>query len=202
MNRFATYSSLLAVLSATGLANGHSPFPIDAPTPPPCAADGTCYPNRGEWGYYPSRWRMWPGDFLEPEPSAVSPTPADARVSPELGHSETPPAELEDAAAPPSSPKREAPPELAPEATPAAPGSESGLPDVPLPDDETPPTAPVTQPTSDLDPPPALPFSVTPESRATSARRAAARGGPRLDSPRVSTNDPPPAPPWGQSAAL
>ena len=40
------------------------PCTIDRPTPPPCAADGTCYPNENTWGWYPCHWRQWPGEVL------------------------------------------------------------------------------------------------------------------------------------------
>ena len=43
---------LIAACGTASLAMGRAPL-IDPPTPPPCAADGTCYPNTGEWGYYP-----------------------------------------------------------------------------------------------------------------------------------------------------
>ena len=114
MKRFCGWCAFSIVCCVAGLAAGRAPL-IDPPTPPPCAADGTCYPNTGEWGYYPARWRTWPGATLEPTP-AKSPTEAEGQVSPELGHTETPPAELEDAAAPPSSPKREEQPEGPPAA--------------------------------------------------------------------------------------
>ena len=39
--------------------------------PAPCAADGTCLPNRPSWGWYNTRWRAWPG-----EQPGLPPTPA------------------------------------------------------------------------------------------------------------------------------
>jgi hypothetical protein len=201
MKRFTILSCMLTVCGATSLAVGRSPLPIDRPTPPPCAADGTCYPKTGEWGYYPARWRMWPGAELVPTPLPAAPPPPEARVSPELGHSETPPAELEDAAAPPSAPKREVPPTAPPEAGEAAPErGEPSLPEVPLPEDETPPLGP----TSDADPPPSPPLSMSSRSRGASDGHAAAPVGEhhRSPAPRVTTNDPPPSPPWAHSAAL
>jgi hypothetical protein len=193
----------LATCWTIGVAVGRSPLPLDPPTPPPCAADGTCYPNTGEWGYYPSRWRPWPGDQLEPTPSGAEPTPAEQRVSPELGPSETPPAELEDATPPPSSPKRESK-AAAPESDKAAPkGDGTSLPDVPLPDDETPPASPLTDPTGDVDPPPALPFAVSTPSKASRDGRVTTPTSQRRGAPRVSAGDPPPSPPWAfRSASL
>ncbi len=200
MKRFNTLCCLLAAWGATSLAMGRGPY-VDPPTPPPCAADGTCYPNTGEWGYYPARWRTWPGDQLEPTPSK-SPTEAEGQVSPELSHSETPPPDLEDAAAPPSSPKREEPSAEPPvEGGEPAPDGKGGtsLPNVPLPDDETPPLGP----TSDHDPPPALPSSLSTQRPKSESRRQSVNSiGGRPSASRVSTTDPPPAPPWEQSAAL
>ncbi|MAT70244.1 MAG: hypothetical protein CMJ58_12060 [Planctomycetaceae bacterium] len=40
-------------------------------TPPPCAADGTCRPNRREWGWYHTHWRPWPGEKVAPTPTAA-----------------------------------------------------------------------------------------------------------------------------------
>ena len=146
-------------------------------------------------------WRTWPEVDLEPTPSTVTPTPAEeGRISPELGPAETPPPELEDAAAPPSSPKREAPPAAAPESGEAAPETDgTALPDIPLPDDESPPS---TGPTSDLDLPPAPPFSISTPKRAANPRQAATSLGGRAGTSRVTTHDPPPAPPWAHSASL
>jgi len=207
MKRFATMCSLLTLCAATGIVQGGPPL-VDPPTPPPCAADGTCYPNTCKWGYYPGRWRTWPGSELVPEPASATPTPAaEQRISPELGHSETPPAELEDAAAPPSSPKHEAP-AAAPEGgeRPPANGSDGlppGMPDVPLPDAETPPTAPVTAPpTSDVDPPPTLPSSLSARQRGAPNRQATAPLSRPTGASHVSSSDPPPSPPWIHSASL
>jgi hypothetical protein len=200
MNRLFAWSTGLVVCGATGLAMGRAPL-IDPPTPPPCAADGTCYPKTGEWGYYPGRWRAWPGVNLEPTPSK-SPTAADDQVSPELGRSETPPAELEDAAAPPSSPRREESEEVPPVPggePPAGGKADSSLPTVPLPDAET--AAPIG-PTSETDPPPALPRSLMTRHTVPGQRSAARMAGSRPATAGVSTNDPPPAPPWAQSASL
>ena len=204
MNRIVNGCTLLMVCGVTSLAVGRAPL-IDPPTPPPCAADGSCYPNTCEWGYYPGRWRLWPGANLQPTPSK-SPSEAAGRISPELGPSETPPADLEDAAAPPSSPKREEPTEK----TPAPPGEkpaegqslEPQLPSVPLPDVETQPLGP----TSEHDPPPALPRSLSMGLNAAGQSQAQSAARPAAVRPtaasRVSTSDPPPSPPWAQSAAL
>ncbi len=212
MRRFIFASCLLAGVGSAWRADAQVVGRIDPPTPPPCAADGTCYPNTCRWGFYPGRWRTWPGTELAPEPTSAAPTPAEQkRVSEELGHSETPPAELEDAAAPPSSPKHE-PPAAAPESNEKPPtsggdGLPPGMPDVPLPDVETPSTAPlVAPPTSQADPPPALPSAL---SRLRSEWGGSATTGqaaaPVVRKPgisRVPSGDPPPSPPWGHSAAL
>jgi hypothetical protein len=212
MKRFAIWCSILATGVAAGQAIGRPPL-IDPPTPPPCAADGTCYPNTGGFGYYQGHWRTWPGVQLEPTPSK-EPTPAEGgRISPELGPSETPPAELEGEAPPPSSPKRKTPPAATTE-SPEAP-TESGekpmveppaarplpngaMPNVPLPDAEN--RAPLGA-TGDPDPPPSLPRSIAGGQAAPSEGASRAAAASPLPS-RVSTTDPPPSPPWSQNAAL
>jgi len=200
MKRFRTWCLSAAICCTSGVALGRAPL-IDPPTPPPCAADGICYPNTGGWGYYPARWRTWPGTQLEPTP-AKSPTEA-GRVSPELGPSEPPPAEVEDAAAPPSSAR---PRETSDDASTsgespvtAPPGGDSGLPNVPLPDAER--LSPLG-PTSDNDPPPALPLSLSASAQRPGTAVRSTVPATRTATARVSTNDPPPAPPWGQSASL
>lgn len=45
-------------------------------TPPPCAADGACYPRRDTWGNYVTRWRPWPGDQI-----GLAPTPEEERAN-------------------------------------------------------------------------------------------------------------------------
>lgn len=199
MMRFGSKGLLLAMCCVSGTALGRAPL-IDPPTPPPCAADGICYPNTGSWGYYQARWRTWPGMQLEPTPSK-SPT-EEGRVSPELGPSETPPADLEDAAAPPSSARpREKDEESAPSETPPATpsGGETSLPDVPLPDAES---ASPLGPATDHDPPPTLPRSLSANTRPLGRASAKTATMNRPTTSRVSTNDPPPAPPWAQSASL
>jgi hypothetical protein len=199
MKRFSAWCVFVATSASAATVLGRAPL-IDPPTPPPCAADGICYPNTTKWGYYPARWRTWPGTQLEPTP-AKGPT-EDGRITPELGPAEPPPAEVEDAAAPPTSARpREDGAKTAPGDKPpvAPPGGEPPLPNVPLPDAES---ASPLGPTSEIDPPPSLPTTL-------STTRGRAGLGPaivaplnRTVAPQVSTNDPPPAPPWGQSAAL
>lgn len=196
MKRWISCCTFGFVLGVAGLSLGRPPL-IDPPSPPPCAADGSCYPNTCEWGYYPSRWRTWPGSNLEPTPRQA-PKEIPGRISPELGPSETPPAELEDAAAPPSTPKHEEQKESAtpPGERPAeGENTEPSMPKVPLPNVETSPLGP----TSEQDPPPTLPRSLSLGVRTTVPNQASAA---RPAAPRVSTSDPPPAPPWAQSAAL
>lgn len=213
MVRFSGWCTFLVVCGSTAWVMGRPPL-IDPPTPPPCAADGTCYPKTAEWGYYEGRWRTWPGVNLEPTP-ATQPA-ADGRISPELGHSEPPPAELEDAAAPPSSPRREEPAEAPPAPGTMPPGAESGesaMPSMPRPSVERPSLGPPPDetmgnpidslgPSSDNDPPPSLPRAFSATTPSTSNRRAISAPRVQPSTPRVSTNDPPPSPPWAQSASL
>lgn len=209
MVRISGWCTLMVVSGATAWAMGRPPL-IDPPTPPPCAADGTCYPKTSEWGYYQSRWRTWPGAELEPTPSKA-PTEAGGRISPELGHSEPPPAEFEDAAAPPSSPRREKPIET-PSAPPTMPppGETGESPSGPRP--ERPSLAPPDEtlgrpidtlgPSSNNDPPPALPRSFSARTPSVPNYRGTSAPTVRQVSPQVSTIDPPPSPPWAQSASL
>src|SRR6516165_6695603 len=90
---------------AASWATAATPLPIDRPTPPPCAADGTCYPNEGTWGWYPCKWRRWPGEVLEPTPAGAQPTPAELQKG-GLGPFEAPTPEREDTQAPPSTTKK------------------------------------------------------------------------------------------------
>ena len=161
------------VLAALGIGEmaraDHSP-PLDRPTPPPCCADGVCYPNPTTWGVYPTRWRRWPG--VTDAPLEPSPAPAPGELGPEVPPYEAPPAEEEERRAPPPTQQRrpvEAPPEGE-----AAPGTHPTTP----PEGATPPTGPFDlgptmeesptdedslrmpwDPQTDVDPPPALPFA-------------------------------------------
>jgi hypothetical protein len=90
---------------AASCATAATPLPIDRPTPPPCAADGTCYPSEGTWGWYPCKWRQWPGEVLVPTPAGAQPTPAELQKG-GLGPFETPTPEREDTQAPPSTAKK------------------------------------------------------------------------------------------------
>jgi hypothetical protein len=212
--------------------------PLDRPTPPPCCADGLCYPNYSTYGWYPTRWRRWPT-----EPGEHVPTPGQppAPLGPDLRPYETPPPEEEDRRAPPPSmpPRAEEaavappasepgtsaptgqPPTETPRTTePTPPGSST--PPAPLfePIEETPPTAPLNttpstrlplepgptttppfeddaMPTSDLDPPPALPFRTPvivtqPDIRSPGQPKLPDARPPRAQFPGP-VNDPPPA---------
>jgi hypothetical protein len=73
----------------------------DCPLPPPCAAEGGCYPKRDTWGYYPNQWNRWPTDYGDD----VSAAPGEKSVLPSVI---VPTPALEDKAAPaPSEPKPE-----------------------------------------------------------------------------------------------
>lgn len=63
----ATSATIAAALISL-LAGVQSGAFATKPVPPPCAADGTCLPNRGEWGYYQTNWNRWPGQ-AEPGPT-------------------------------------------------------------------------------------------------------------------------------------
>jgi len=192
---------LLASWAFARWAMAAKPGLIDRPTPPPCAADGTCYPNPGEWGYYQVRWRTWPGVALEPTP-AGEPTPEE-QLGPELSPHETPPAEVEDVQAPPGTTKRQ-PPTTPPVAPPTeaeeSPGN-GAEPTAPNQQPFSPPSVePMTEPGAEADPPPMLPLSISQPKRPTAS--ASRTKGARALAPKSASNDPPPTPPWTHRAAL
>jgi hypothetical protein len=237
MKRLTTTWCLLACWGGVSCVLAATPFPIDHPTPPPCAADGTCYPNEGSWGWYQCRWRKWPGEELAPTPAGVQPTPAELQKGTDLNQYETPTPEREDTQAPPSTTKKTEPGSTnTPEEEPAAP-SEGGVTPRPTPSTGPPAASPRTpqgapapsrgystpsypapykptpsppqgtrQPTSDADPPPALPWRMSASARRPAMADAAGNGARRTApsaSPRPVGDDPPPAVPsvW-HSAAL
>jgi hypothetical protein len=131
------------------LANG--PPPMDRPTPPPCCADGLCYPNPVTWGHYPTRWRRWPGDYLEPLPPQLTPP---APLPADLPPYEAPSPEEEDRRAPPPTAPREAPPR-----TPEQPLTDpTAAPPGETPPSTTPAAPSVVPPRLPLQPQPGLPF--------------------------------------------
>lgn len=134
-----------------GAARG---FPsVDGALPPPCSADGICYPKPETFGFHRTRWRRWPGD----EATGPAPTPAEATEGDELLQPfDTPAPELED---------QQAPPPIEDD-----PGAESDEPDDELPPLEIdlpplPDRPPLNQPfapppPADEDGPPGLPFGM------------------------------------------
>lgn len=193
MRRLTMCCSLLLLLACVSWSMAGPPVLIDRPSPPPCAADGICYPNVTEWGYYPSRWRRWPGHELVPTPA--EPTP-EQRLGPDVPPYEIPPPEREDERAPPASTK---PPEEAPSGEPGEeppPADGFDAPTTPGPPGYPAPLESPAEPTTDLDPPPVPPFAGTSAigsrsaelRRPTNRRPRAARSGP--------ASDPPPQSPW------
>lgn len=45
--------------------------PGPCPAPSPCSPDGHCIPKHDTWGWYPTRWRAFPGDAVAPTPTAA-----------------------------------------------------------------------------------------------------------------------------------
>jgi hypothetical protein len=234
MNRLMMTGSMIACWGAASVVLAASPVPIDCPTPPPCAADGTCYPNECTWGWYPCRWRKWPGEELEPTPAGAQPTPAELKGS-GLNPYETPTPEHEDTQAPPSTIKKPegsssvapageppAPPEgaapsrpLPPSGSPAGPSGPPqtaptrgySTPSYPTPYRPTPSNpAGARQPTSDADPPPALPRQLSAAWRSPAVADALPAANPMRPSNasrRSNGDDPPPTmPSVFHSAAL
>lgn len=179
-----TTGCLLAL--ATEASAGHH-FGPDRPTPPPCSAEGGCYPKRSEWGYYEGRWRRWPGDYDE-----AFPTPADGGKS-VLDPVEPIAPELEDQQAPPPSKTEES------ENAKAADAVQVELPPIPQPgaprQQDSEPSLPEAPETDDAPPglpfgPPAPPgFGPPPSSFAPPAGRSSDL--------RNLDNDAPPVPPMG-----
>ena len=159
---------------------------VDRPTPPPCCADGKCYPNPLTFGVYPTRWRQWPVQYAQSTstgqlPEGVQP---DNREIPQF---ELPSAEEEDRKAPPPTTPREEP--LRAPATNTAPAGENAA---------GPPgrSQPGTQPPAGEKAEPAGPRSTLPPYE------------PQAPGPKSLNNlnnqqgksgeaDPPPAPPFG-----
>jgi hypothetical protein len=90
-------------------------LPLDRPTPPPCCADGICSAHAHTFGYFQTRWRVWPGLSQAPMPTVKQPT---VRQIPGLPAMEPPKAEEEDRQAPPPI-RTVAPPRPTTEAPPA-----------------------------------------------------------------------------------
>jgi len=211
--KFTTVISavLLGICVGIEVASADTP-PLDRPTPPPCCADGICYPNPTTFGVYPTRWRRWPGDFgTTLEPTSAPPRPG--QLGPDVPPYQTPTPEEEDRRAPLSTrhPLAEESAEGAPAAEPgttplAPPGPAGPAPTSPLerPSLETPPGMPWDngEPTTETDPPPAPPFaaipSIVPTARTTVAQPRTPQNGTPLRFPTVQpksapANDPPPA---------
>ena len=220
-------------IGGMGLAYGAlaaGPPPLDRPTPPPCCADGLCYPNPTTYGWYQRRWRRWPTDVLEPTPAELP-----GRVTPDIPAFDLPPKEEEDRSAPPPTrpaeqeaeageeePGAEVPPTM-----PLAPPPRSGMPPGSPFEDDTPATEPTDtfpfgepvlpraadpgMPMGDADPPPSPPFGnpspKTPTVAEGPALRAAERiktvPAQRTNSPprRAPSDDPPPALPLALALA-
>ena len=89
----------LLLLSLGGSSFAAAPPCPDRPTPPPCCADGRCYPNPLTFGVYETRWRRWPVEVAALGPDGQPGTlPA---ATDDIPRFEAPPAEEEDQKAPP-----------------------------------------------------------------------------------------------------
>lgn len=214
----AVASGILALCAGNGWSTAASHPPIDRPSPPPCCADGVCYPN-GTWGVYPTRWRRWPTEpsaALEPTPER--PQPRD--LGPDVPPYQTPTPEEEDRRAPPPTRRPEGVEaaeegdDVAPGATPTSPTTPTTPPVGPVPDGsggprslqgpmESAPSMPWDEPTSSNDPPPAPPFAARQASQTNAPARPAPNQatGPRVPvlRPADASADPPPALPLALS---
>ena len=139
--------TLAIALCAENLAVAAHVIP---PTPPPCSADGVCYPHRNTWGHYGTRWRQWPG--------VAAPTPTPALPESVLPAFEAPQPEEEERQAPPPievpAPEEEeddeegdAPPDVPPFTLPPLPQpTRPGQPAPARPEGTAPPPLPFGQP--------------------------------------------------------
>lgn len=192
--------------------------PLDRPSPPPCCADGHCYSNPMSCGFYATRWRRWPDNIEATSAGQLGPPAQPGGDFPVI----EPPL--------PGEEDRKAPPPTAPQEPARAQPTNSG----PAGSDGAPPAGPAMQPneqppggplrslppyepqvpnkslndsgpTTDSDPPPALPFGPRAIEAATPVREA--RQVPtvlpfRRPAPRNAPNDdPPPSLPAALAAA-
>jgi hypothetical protein len=193
MKRIALTGFMLATWGWVSLAEGASPIPLDRPTPPPCAADGTCYPNENTWGWYPCRWRKWPGEELVPTPAGVQPTPAD-RMGTDLKPYETPTPEQEDAQAPPSTTKKnESGTTSTPEGAQTTPSDEERATSRPSPTSGQPPASNRPSPPAPATPYQATPNYPTPNYPTPNRPKPTSSSGVKSN---TSDADPPPSLPW------
>ncbi len=181
--------------------------PLDRPTPPPCAADGICYPNAGTWGWYQQQWRRWPTEELEPTPATKATAPG--KAIPDIPAYETLPPEQEDRRAPPpTKPRAEAEEGAeAPRERPltAPPGGEMEAPLTAPPGGSltTPPDSLLTPPSSPLRPAPSTPFSPGPSTPSTSPLAPPTDRMPWENGAAPTGDwDPPPAPPTATARAV
>jgi hypothetical protein len=182
-----------------GICKQAPPNPLDVgrPSPPPCCADGYCYPNYQTWGHYGTRWRRWPIELAAARPAGV---PEPGALGPDVRPYETPPPEEEDRRAPPPSAPRGEPVQIAPRTAPQE-GQEQAPPEerTAPPEGEEPPPSPESifdLPTEAT--PPGLPPLPTPtEETPTTTPLAPPSDGTSLplDEP-MGDLDPPPAPPF------
>lgn len=98
-----TFNRLLLTAAAAGLLSqqalaGHPAPCTDCPTPPPCSAEGGCYPNYQTYGYYRTTWGRWPGDYDETTSAKDEKSALPGRLIPK-------PTEEDRAAPAPSEPK-------------------------------------------------------------------------------------------------
>lgn len=136
---------------------------VDHATPPPCTAEGGCYPKRNTFGFTKTKWRRWPGANYGGEgPEAAGPAgdlPAIEAPTPMDEDKRSPPA-IEDVASPEDEEEGNTgfdPP------TPRPPAFDRDLPGVEI---DLPPLPEINQPGFRGAPPrdggpPALPFGAT-----------------------------------------
>jgi len=176
-----------------------NPLAPGRPSPPPCCADGFCYPNYTTWGHYATRWRRWPIEAAGPDAGAPRP------LGPDLSPYSPPTMEEEDRRAPPPSAPRErvierggAPIQGAPAGRPGAPAEGEAAPQTPAgPAEEAPASNdyPFGLPSENIPSVPSLPSAPAVPSTTPQAPPTNDDGLPPLDEP-FSDSDAPPRPPF------
>lgn len=167
--------------------------PGPCPAAGPCSPDGACLPKCDTWGWYPTRWRAFPGDVVGPAPTAADATDAPTTPETDLRGPQLPDSTKESligpekperrgeapaaaAGAPAVGPEPAAAPAQPPAAAPGAAQPEVELPGLPaLPGTEQPPAGLPGPGTAD-DPfsalPPAPPWMVAPAEATAAADQA------------------------------
>jgi hypothetical protein len=126
MTKAVSFSLTMIIGLAVGARLAGARTPLDRPTPPPCCADGVCHAHAQSFGYFQTRWRMWPGIGEAPMPAVQKPTTMQVPGVPPY---EVPPPEKEDQLAPPPTKSPQKPTITIPTPTTTSPDGTTTLPE-------------------------------------------------------------------------